>query len=307
VSAEPPWPGVSVVVPTHARPELMARAVRSALAQRYAGPLEVLVVFDACEPVLPEVDVVDGRSLRAVVNGRTRGLAGARNTGILASSHPWVAFLDDDDHWAPEKLALQLALVADHPDAVLVGSAIEVDDGRRRHRRSVPAVVTHGDLILNRLAGLHSSSFVVRRSALLGPLGLVDEGLPRSYAEDYDLLLRAAELAPIRVVDQPLVTVSWQGRSHFLGRWGSYADALELLLRKHPGFAASRRGRGRLEAQIAFARAAQGQRRDALRWTARALRTDPRRLRAWLAAGISAGVVHPDHVAAVGRRFGRGL
>ena len=48
-------PPITAVVPTHNRPEMMRRAVESILAQEYDGPIEVIVVFDACEPVLPEV------------------------------------------------------------------------------------------------------------------------------------------------------------------------------------------------------------------------------------------------------------
>ena len=94
-------PSVTAVVPTHDRPEMMRRAVQSILDQEYGGDIEVIVVFDACEPVLPMVVLGAGRTLHGVVNERSRGLAGARNTGILAARHQLVAFLDDDDAWLP--------------------------------------------------------------------------------------------------------------------------------------------------------------------------------------------------------------
>jgi glycosyltransferase involved in cell wall biosynthesis len=166
-------PPVTAVVPTHRRPELMRRAVQSIVDQTYAGTIEIIVVFDACEPELPAVEPSPRRTLRAVTNERVRGLAGARNTGILAASHEFVAFLDDDDHWMPGKLEAQMAVFEAHPEVGLVGTAMEVDDGRRTHQRPVPlTVVTHEDLVRDRIAGLHSSSFVFRRPVLVDTVGM---------------------------------------------------------------------------------------------------------------------------------------
>ena len=87
----------------------MRVAVQSILDQTYVGPIEIIVVFDACEPELPDVDVPPNRTLRALVNSRSRGLAGTRNTGILDARHAYVAFLDDDcvptTTWLPRIVA----------------------------------------------------------------------------------------------------------------------------------------------------------------------------------------------------------
>ena len=252
-------PPVTAIIPTHKRPQLMRRALQSVLGQTYDGDIEVIVVFDACEPELPSVSLSPNRSVRALVNHRTRGLAGARNTGIVDASHEFVAFLDDDDYWLPDKLAAQMALSRQRPDAVLIGTAMTVESADRRHERLLPSgTITHADLLRNRLAGLHSSSFVFRRDALLGDVGLVDEDLPGSYGEDYDLLLRTAKVAPVEVVNRPLVMVTWQGQSFFFGKWDQYATALEYLLTVHPEFSLDRRALGRIESQIAFARASAG-------------------------------------------------
>jgi len=301
-------PPVTVVVPTHNRPEYLRRAVQSVVDQEYDGVIEVVVVFDASEPLLPDVPLRPGRHLRATTNDRTRGLAGARNTGILEAAHEYVAFLDDDDSWLPGKLESQLAVFEGDQGLALVGTAMVVDDGERRHERLVPSErIVHGDLIQNRLPGLHSSSFVFRRAALLGAVGLVDEALPRSYGEDYDMLLRTAAVGPIAVVNRPLVAVTWQGQSFFFGQWAVYAEALQYLLAKHPAFATSRTALGRIEAQVAFALAASGQRRAARDWAARSIRHDPRRPKAYLAFAVSLGVLSADRVARIARRFGKGI
>lgn len=301
-------PAVTAVVPTHNRPELMKRAVQSILDQSYSAHIEIIVVFDACDPELPDVELAHNRSIRALVNTRSRGLAGGRNTGIMAASHDFVAFLDDDDHWKPEKLSEQMTIFEAHPEALLVGTAMVVDDGERTHERLVPSsTVTHSELLRNRLAGLHSSSFVFRTVALRGPLGLIDEDLPRSYGEDYDILLRSAAITPVLVINRPLVVVTWQGQSFFFGKWAAYAEALRYLLRKHPEFAAHARSIGRIESQIAFALAASGQSSAARSWARRSLRHDARQVKSYLAVAISLRLVSADRVARVAQRFGKGI
>jgi len=199
---------VTAVVPTHRRPELMREAVESIIDQDYPGLVEIIVVFDDCPVELPDLRTGPARTLRAVANTRVPGLAGARNSGILAASHDFVAFLDDDDTWLPGKLSAQMPIFEHHAEVRLVGSAMRVDDGRRTHTRLVPSeVVSHDDLVRNRLAGLHSSSFVFRRDALVDEVGLIDEQLPGAYGEDYDVLLTTSALGPIRLVNEPLVSV----------------------------------------------------------------------------------------------------
>lgn len=301
-------PAVTAVVPTHNRPGLMKRAVESIASQNYDGPLEIVVVFDACEVALPDVELTDGQTIRGVSNSRSRGLAGARNTGILEAQNPYVAFLDDDDYWLQGKLTAQMDVFRQQPDAILVGTAMVVNDGERTHERLVPGdEVSHRDFLHNRLAGLHSSSFVFRRDRLLGDLGLVDEDLPRSYGEDYDLLLRTSALHPVAVVNRPLVNVTWQGQSFFFGQWAVYAEALQYLLIKHPEFASSKKAFGRIQSQIAFALAASGQKGDARSWAGRALRNDPRQVKAALALAISTGLITAPQVTRVVQRFGKGI
>ncbi len=301
-------PAVTAVVPSHKRPLLMQRAVQSIVDQDYAGDIEVIVVFDACEPELPVVVLPAGRTLRGLRNDRSRGLAGARNTGILAATHEWVAFLDDDDYWLPEKLRAQVATLDRRPDSLAIGTAMLVVQDGRTHERLLPGdTVTHDDLLNNRMAALHSSSLLFRAAALRGPLGLIDEELPRSYGEDYDILLRVTMIMPVAIVNQPLVAVSWQGQSLFSGQWAVYAEALEYLLAKHPDFSTRRRAVARIESQIAFGRAASGQRQIARNWVRRSLVHDPRQVKAYLALAVALRLIAADRVARIAARFGKGI
>lgn len=113
---------VSVVIPTRGRPELVVRAVRSALEQS-ARPAEVVVVVDGPDPAtVAALAGLDDPSVVVVEHPTSRGAAAARNTGIGRARSAWVALLDDDDTWRPEKLARQLAHVGELPRGRVVTS-----------------------------------------------------------------------------------------------------------------------------------------------------------------------------------------
>lgn len=300
-------PTVTVVVPTHNRPQLMRRAVQSVVRQSYEGEIEVLVVFDACELDDPNVELGPSRNVRILTNQRSRGLAGARNTGILNARSEYVAFLDDDDYWFPGKLEAQMERFVQDESTVLVASAIVLDDGTHQFERYAPSeVITYSDLLRDRIPGAHSSTFVANRGALI-ELGMVDECLPGSYGEDYDLLLRAAQIAPIVVVNSPLVSVTWATGSFFFGRWDAYAEGLEYLLARHPDFAFEPKAIGRLQAQIAFAKASAGHGQVARQWAKRALSSDPGQIKAWLAIAISLGLLRTQWIVGAAQKRGRGI
>ena len=181
------------------------------------------------------------------------------------------------------------------------------DDGVRQHERLVPLeVVGHADLLRDRMAGLHSSTFVFSTEALRS-IGMVDEHLPGSYGEDYDLLLRTAKAGLIAVVNRPLVSVNWSGQSYFFGRWAAYADGLTYLLEAHPGFADDRRALGRIQSQIAFARVAAKERGTGRSWALKALRNNPTQIKAWLALAISLRLLSTGFVVRTVQRMGKGI
>jgi glycosyltransferase involved in cell wall biosynthesis len=302
-------PRVGVVVPTRDRPELLRKTLRSIVAQDADADVEVLVVHDASDPD-PTVEELGrpGRRISVTKNERTPGLAGARNTGILALDTDWVAFCDDDDTWAPGKLAAQLERSARHPEADVLTTAICVAyEGAEVPRLAGTEVVRRPDLLRSRMAMLHSSTLLARRSALLGPLGLVDEAIPGSQNEDWDLLLRATALGPIQHVDQPLVRVLWGRSSYFSRQWESRVASLQWMLEHHPDLEDDDRGAARVFGQLAFGSAALGRRADAVRWARRTLRrrwTEPRAL---LALAVSARVVRAESVMSFLHRRGKGL
>jgi glycosyltransferase involved in cell wall biosynthesis len=302
------WPKVSVVVPTRDRPELLRRAVEAVLDQGYPGEVECIVVFDQSEPSEIAVTAPPARSLQVVRNHRAPGLAGARNSGVLAADGELVAFCDDDDEWLPGKLARQVgALLADR-EAAVVCCGIVVRYGDRAIARRPPARrFTLRHLLRDRVMELHPSTFLVRRHALLGPIGLVDEDIPGSYGEDYEWLLRAAKVAPVLALDEPLVRVHWHAASFFTQRWQTIIQALEYIIGKYPELRDEPRGLARLEGQIALAHAASGEARLARRWARRALRRNWRERRSYLALAVSTGLIRADTVVRMANSVGRGV
>ena len=308
-AGEAAWaPAVGVVIPTRDRPELVRRAVDAALAQDYPGPIEVVVVFDGTDPDHALERAAPGRSVRVIRNGRSAGLSGSRNSGILALDTELVAFCDDDDRWRPGKIRAQVAALAADPAAEAVSTAMEVEYGDSTAvRRAGAGQVAYPDLLRSRMAMLHSSSLLFRRAALTGGIGLVSETIPGGMCEDWDLLLRAARRHPVLHVDEPLVQVLWGASSYFAQRWALKNEAHEWMLAHHPDIRTSRIGAARVYGQIAYGHAALGHRKEAARWAARTLRTHVREPRAVLALAVAAGVVSDERVQRELNKRGHGI
>lgn len=300
-------PSVSVVIPAHSRPVELRQAIAAVLGQDYAGPVDVAVVFDRAEPDLT-LTAGGSRPVRVLRNDRTPGLAGARNTGILASSGELVAFCDDDDVWLPEKLTRQVAVLMQSATAPMATTAIVVDYGDRSTvRLAGTAEVTHDMLLASRMSMLHSSNFLFRRSALEGDLGLIDEDIPGSQNEDWDILLRSSVLHPVVHLDEPLVRVRWGRASHFSRRWDTKIASSEWMLENHPDMARHRTGSSRLMGQIAFAHASAGNRSRAWRWAGRSLRRNPLQWRSWISLAVAVAPGSSEHVLGALHRWGRGV
>lgn len=333
-------PSVGVVIPTRGdRPGPLRAALTGVLAQEYDGGIEVVVVADgvpaslvarqvsgvsgsavgveaggstgavvagAAEAGTAEADTAEAggavRSVRVLGNRRAAGLPGARNTGIAVLGTDLVAFCDDDDLWLPGKLAAQVAALTEEPDAGFGSCAVEVEYGDRRvPRLAGTGRVTHRHLTRSRMMMVHSSTFLFRRG-----WAWVDESAPAGQNEDWDLALRAAWRHPIVHVDRPLVRVRW-GSSHYVGRWDDRIAGLEWMLARHPGLAAEPRGAARVYGQLAFCHAALGRRREAARWSLRALSARPAEPRAAVALAVAGGLVSPRAVLHALHRRGHGI
>ena len=302
------FPKVSVVIATRDRPVLLQRAVRRVMEQTYAGEIECVIVFDQSEPHAIEVDVPDGRTLRVIRNTeRAPGLAGARNSGVLASTGELIAFCDDDDEWLPEKLDRQVAAMLVNPTAEVATTGIWVVYEDKTVARVHPSFrITLTDLLRSRVMEAHPSTVMVTRAAF-DRIGFVDEHIPGSYAEDYEWLLRAARVTEILAVPEPLVNVHWHQSSYFSDRWKMIVDALTYLLEKVPEFNSEPAGLARITGQIALAHAAAGQPFLARRWARRTVRLNWKERRAYVALLISTRIVKVETIQRLAHAAGRGL
>ena len=213
---------VTVVIPTHNRRELLLRTVDSVLAQRDVD-LKVVVVDDGGADGTPDAVRRLGRSnLTLIRHEESKGVSGARNAGLRSADTPWVAFVDDDDIWAPDKLSAQLASLSAEPDArwSCVG-AVRVDADLRvvSHHAPPPS----GDVaaaLLERNVIPGGGSGVLTSVALARTVGGFDERI--SILADWDFYLRLSLEAPVAAAGRPLV-------AHYLHSDSMYYDPTGII------------------------------------------------------------------------------
>ncbi|MDN5790587.1 MAG: glycosyltransferase [Micrococcales bacterium] len=303
------WPVVSVVLPTHGRPELVRDAITSVAAQTYPGAIELLVVHDREEedPSLAGPSR-DRLTITVMSNTRSPGLAGARNSGLERATGEFIATLDDDDTWHPTKLERQVARFHSDPDILALGAGIRLilPEGRSALWPGRDERITYQMLLRNRVKELHSSTLIMRRDAF-AKAGEYDEGLPNGYAEDYDFVLRVARVGRIGVVCEPLADIRKDGHSYYRGRAANTAPALAHFLAKHPEIAEDRRGHARMLGQMAFAHSCLGDRSTAATYAAKAVARWPLSPHPYVAFAHIVSGVEPTRFASLARRFGRGM
>jgi glycosyltransferase involved in cell wall biosynthesis len=183
---------VTVVIPTRNRWELLSRrALRSALAQEGVA-LEVIVVDDGSVDETPQRlrEVTDER-VRLIRHEPSRGVSLARNAGIDAARGEWVAFLDDDDSWAPDKLRTQLEAVRAAGADICYSGVVSIDgDGNVLYDYPVPDPDRLRHDILASCVIPAGPSNVVVRTDLVRQVGGFDERL--SHLADWDCWIRLA-------------------------------------------------------------------------------------------------------------------
>jgi glycosyltransferase involved in cell wall biosynthesis len=195
-------PLVSVVIPTRNRRSLLAGTLDTVLAQQDAD-LEVVVVDEAStDGTAAYLQAHTDPRVRTVRHDEPQGVARARNRGIGEAGGRWVALLDDDDLWAPRKLAAQLA-AADGATWVYTG-AVAVDRDLQvveTYRPLAPAELC-AQLPLRNPVPAGSSNVLIRRSAF-DAAGQFDSRL--RHLADWDMWRRLAQQGEPAVVDEPLV------------------------------------------------------------------------------------------------------
>jgi hypothetical protein len=211
-------PAVSVLVPTYQRREFVCRAVRSVFAQHY-GDWELIVVDDGSTDGTEEALRRFGPTLRYLWQ-ENRGVSSARNAGLRLARGDIVAFLDSDDRWLPDHLQTVVAMLEQHPEAVLASTG-PFFHFRGRNRVQDARVVDALPLqLVDNWVG-YPSGAAVRRESLLA-VGGFDETM--AVLEDGDMWLRLAPLGPFCLLQRR--TVVRQHTRGSLGDRGTRSGAL---------------------------------------------------------------------------------
>ena len=194
---------VSVVIPTFNRSELTVRAVQSVLSQRHKADQIIIVDDGSTDDTLKKLSPF--HEVAEIVTQPNRGVSAARNRGISLAKYEWIALLDSDDCWHPEKLAKQIAFHEAHPDLLWSHTLEEwIRNGKRvsqkkRHRKP-EGHIFYESLPFCKIA---PSAVMIHRD-ILGNVGMFDENLP--VCEDYDLWLRIAKHYPVGLLYEVLTT-----------------------------------------------------------------------------------------------------
>lgn len=193
---------VSVVIPTLGRRTRLRRALRSVADQTYPNYEIVVIDGEGIKEVKALVDECSKRCRYHYQSGT--GLSNARNIGIEAASGDYVAFLDDDDRWQPEKLSRQVEVMQSAPKTsafVYTGIKSVTSDNNMIQVTRPTSVPTMERLLTRNYIG--SPSSILIRTQCLKSVGCFDESLPSR--EEWDLYIRLCSQYDAEVISDPLV------------------------------------------------------------------------------------------------------
>ncbi|MBY0316974.1 MAG: glycosyltransferase family 2 protein [Bdellovibrionales bacterium] len=221
---------VSVIIPVYNRSELLQRAIES-VSRQSTEDLEIIVVDDHSTEDIESL--CSHLHCRYLLNSG-RGVSAARNAGIVAAKFPYVAFLDSDDEWLPEKIEVQLQYMMERPHLQLS----HTNETWIRNGKEVPQKAKHkrsGGKIFEQCTELCviSPSTVMAQRSLFNEIGFFDENFP--VCEDFDLWLRITSDRAIGFIEAAM-TVKHGGHSDQLSLKHHSMDLWRVrALAKHIG------------------------------------------------------------------------
>lgn len=231
-------PLVSIILPTYNRASMLREAIDSVLAQTFAD-WEMFVVDDgSSDETLPYLRSLRDRRIHVIERQHTANPSTLRNVAIARSSGRYVAFLDDDDLWAPQKLEVQLLRLQSQSQARWSYTYVSWIDAEHAAYRMAADTVRQPwegwifEYLLEGTAWVALPTVIAERS-LLAEAGGFDDRL--RFSHDYDLWLRLSRLSQVSIVATPLATVRIHGGNTYrsarltaLESWMSIYDRLML-------------------------------------------------------------------------------
>ncbi|MGA8531475.1 MAG: glycosyltransferase [Acidobacteriaceae bacterium] len=235
-------PLVSAVIPTRGRPGFLVGAIRSVLRQTWPK-MEVVVVVDGPDPTTEaQLQMLRDARIRTVFLDQACGGSEARNAGVRVARGEWIAFLDDDDEWMPEKIERQLRAAAAMPEWFPVVSCRVIAQSATVSRVLPPRTWKGPQPVADYLfcrEGFRDPGGLMQSSTLLAPRELLlavpfQAGL--AMHQDWDWTIRVAghKGVGLRMLAQPLVLWRVEENRSSVGRSPDWRASLAWILRMRP-------------------------------------------------------------------------
>ena len=195
---------ISVVIPLYNAKETIKSTIESVLNQTYKESIEIIIVNDGskdgCEKIVEEI-ISNNQTNRTIklINKENSGVSSARNRGIKEANGDWIAFLDSDDVWHPQKLELILKILKDSSIKFLGHSYTLENNFHKLFKYKKPLNISFTKLLLKNIA--QTSCIVIRKDIC----EYFDEKM--THTEDHELWLRTALKTDAYYVDLPLTTL----------------------------------------------------------------------------------------------------
>lgn len=227
-------PLVTVVIPTYKRPHLVVQAIGSVLSQTVID-VEILVVDDCSQDETRVViEAIADSRVRYVMHETNKGLPAVRNTGVRLARGRYIAFLDDDDQWHPEKLERQLKVLQAYDAVACTAVSSAKGYAMRVHRRPD---VSLDDL---RRGGFAPSGLIAKAEVFRDVM--FDEAIRQG--EDWDAFIRIAQRYSIGWISAPLLIYNEGVHPRMTGEakqlLGSEIEKRNAMLYKHRAFLGDR-------------------------------------------------------------------
>ena len=216
---------ISVVIPTYNRKNFLKRAIQSVIKQTL-NPFEIIVVDDGSIDGTQSWLADEFPFVRCLYQNNS-GVSRARNNGIKSAQGSWIALLDSDDEWLPDKLEQQVKLIRDIPEALFchtneiwIRNGVRVNQMKKHQKYG-------GDIFEKCLdmCRISPSSSIIKKE-IFDIVGLFDESL--NICEDYDLWLRITSKFSVSFLDQPLI-IKYGGHSDQLSKASGGIEKYRIL------------------------------------------------------------------------------
>lgn len=229
---------ISVIIPTYNRENLIEKCIKSVLEQTYQ-PTEIIVVDDgSTDKTIDVINKMSSPIIRVIIGGKNRGAQAARNIGIREAGGDWIAFLDSDDVWLPDKLEKQKECVERSGRKLCAGGGLILKNGEKSASwLNGQSGMVFDSVILHKMCFLYQT-ILVKKDCLM-QIGMLDENVP-SYQE-LDISIRLANKYEVDYINEPLFiwnrdnekTISNDKKKQIEGREYIFEKYRELIKRTH--------------------------------------------------------------------------